>query len=185
MEKKPVPIEKPIKIAIVGPESTGKSTLSAMLATHYNTCWVREYARDYIDQLGRPYKETDLDEIARGQILLEDRMESSANRILFCDTNLIVIKIWSEYKYGRCSEWILNEISRRRYDLHLLTYIDIPWEDDPQREHPHKRAYFYDRYKQELEYWRFRHLEIRGNMKKRMHSSVAEINAILSAINPL
>lgn len=156
-----------------------------MLATHYKTCWVKEYAREYIDQLKRPYKAHDLVDIAKGQILSEDGMVSSANRILICDTNLIVIKVWSEYKYGYCEEWILNEISRRRYDLHLLTYIDIPWEDDPQREHPDKRAYFYDIYKQEMKFWKFRHAEIRGTMSERFNASVSEINRLLSEINPL
>ena len=185
MEKNTVSIEKLIHIAIVGPESTGKSTLSAMLATHYKTCWVKEYAREYIDQLDRPYEEHDLEEIARGQILLENQLRPSANRILICDTNLIVIKVWSEYKYGHCQDWILKEIPRMNYDLHLLTYIDIPWENDPQREHPEKRAYFYDVYKQELEFWNCRYVEIRGNMKDRFNRSVSEINTLLSEHNPL
>jgi nicotinamide riboside kinase len=69
------------------------------------------------------------------------------NNILVCDTNLIVIKIWSEYKYGSCSDCIVEEISKSNYNLHLLTYIDIPREDDPQREHPDKRDYLYRKYK--------------------------------------
>lgn len=167
------------KIAIVGPESTGKSSLAKELARYYHTNWVKEYAREYIDNLKRPYQKDDLDRIAKGQIKTEDNLLQFANKVLICDTNLIVIKIWSEHKYGMCEEWILDEISRRTYDLHLLTYIDIPWENDPQREHPDKREYFFDLYKHELESRRLRFIEIKGNMQERIKKSVFEINTLL------
>jgi len=179
MEKNTGSIENIKKIAIIGPESTGKSTLSRMLAEYFDTCWVREYAREYIDNLTVPYQKPDLDLIAKGQIEMEDQMIKSANKVLICDTNLIVIKIWSEYKYGYCEEWILDEISRREYDLHLLTYIDLPWEDDPQREHPDKRHYFYDIYKAELESRKLKFKEIRGSIEERFKYAVFEINALL------
>jgi NadR type nicotinamide-nucleotide adenylyltransferase len=167
------------KIAIVGPESTGKSTLAKMLARHYNTIWVEEYARKYIDNLSVPYQKHDLDIIAKGQIRSEDELIESANRILICDTNLIVIKIWSEHKYGFCEEWIINELSIRRYHLHLLTYIDLPWEEDPQREHPDKREYFYELYKTELVSRKFPYAEIKGNIQDRFTDSVSAINTLL------
>ena len=168
-----------IKIAVVGPESTGKSTLAEMLAKHYNTYWVREFAREYIDHLKRPYQKKDLDLIARGQMQAENDLTGSAkNGILICDTNLIVIKVWSEYKYGSCEDWILDEMNRRKYDLHLLTYIDIPWEDDPQREHPEKREYFYEIYREELNSRGLRYVELKGSMDERFRSAVSEINAL-------
>jgi NadR type nicotinamide-nucleotide adenylyltransferase len=138
------------KIVIIGPECTGKSWLSQKLAEHYNTVWVPEYAREYISQLDRPYNRTDLTEIAKVQAALEDKLAINANKVLICDTNLVVIKVWSEHKYGQCDPWILGEIGRRTYDLYLLTGIDIPWEEDPQREHPQLRKYFYDVYYREL-----------------------------------
>ncbi|MEO8147307.1 MAG: ATP-binding protein [Bacteroidia bacterium] len=154
------------RIAIVGPESTGKSELAEALALYYKTLWVREYAREYLNTLSRDYVYDDLLEMAKGQMLSEDetaRMvggdanhgESIVLRQwqisgLFCDTNLTVIKVWSEFKYARCDEWILNEIKSRKYFLHLLTDIDLPWQPDPLREHPHERKELFEIYLNEL-----------------------------------
>ena len=178
MEKNTGAIKDLKKIALVGPESTGKSTLSKELAAYYKTSWVEEYARAYIDQLNRPYRKHDIEEIAKGQIETEKMQARSANKILICDTNLIVIKIWSEHKYGSCPDWIVEEISKSDYDLHLLTYVDIPWKEDPQREHPDKRDYFYKKYKKELEFWNLRYVEIRGDIKERLSNAVSAINAL-------
>jgi len=153
--------------------------LSEKLAVHYNTCWVKEYARAYIDRLRGPYQKHDLEKIAKGQIEGEILQAKTANKILICDTNLIVIKIWCEYKYGSCPDWIVDEISKSNYNLHLLTYIDIPWKDDPQREHPDKREYLYKKYLEELEFWNFRYIEIKGDMKERFTKAVSAINALL------
>ena len=123
------------KIVVIGPESTGKSTLSEALATALHTVWVPEYAREYLEHLNRPYSETDLQAIARGQLLKEGEVAPLVNKVLICDTDLYVIKVWSEHKYGRCHASILEEIARRKYDLYLLTGIDMPWSPDPLREH--------------------------------------------------
>lgn len=126
----------PYKIVLTGPESTGKSSTSRELALALDTVWVPEYAREYLSRLGRPYQEEDLERIARGQLESEDQRAAHAADILICDTDLYVIKIWSEYKYGRCSPWILEQIALRSYDLYLLGYPDMAWEEDPLREHP-------------------------------------------------
>ena len=144
--------EKIFRIAITGPESTGKSTLAKKLAAYYNTVWVPEFARIYIDKLNRPYEEHDLTAIAKGQISLEMELISKANNYLFCDTELTVIKIWSEYKYGTVDPYILSEYDKSSYDLYLLLGIELPWEYDPQREHPEKRKFFFDWFEQELKY---------------------------------
>lgn len=138
------------RIAIVGPESTGKSLLSAQLAAHFAAPWVPEHAREYLTQLDRAYTEADLLSIARGQLALEAEREQQAGGWLFCDTNLLIIKVWSEYKYGRCHPEILQRMALDRYALHLLTDIDLPWEDDPLREHPHRRAELFGIYRSEL-----------------------------------
>jgi NadR type nicotinamide-nucleotide adenylyltransferase len=167
------------RIAIVGPECTGKTDLAMALADHYQTVWVPEYARNYIDRLERPYTEADLTIIAQWQLFTEDSLAHSANHVLICDTDLTIIKVWSEHKYGRVDPEILNMMKSRTYDLHLLTYVDIPWEDDPQREHPDKREYFFNLYKQELEQQGVRSVEIRGIRSERVATAIAAIDRIL------
>lgn len=137
------------KIVVIGPESTGKSTLSAALAKELDTVWVAEYAREYLEQLNRPYTQNDLLEIAQGQLTLEDALAQKAKGVLICDTDLHVIKVWSEAKFGHCHAWILEQIAVRTYDMYLLTDIDTLWEDDPLREHPspEERKYFYNIYR--------------------------------------
>src|SRR5262245_25992285 len=114
------------KVAVIGPECTGKSDLSAFLAQHFKTAWVPEYARGYLDNLTRPYAQHDLLTIAHGQLRIEDEFRRDANKVLICDTNLYVIKVWSEFKFGNVDNEILREINERKYDLYLLTYVDIP-----------------------------------------------------------
>lgn len=137
------------KIVVIGPESTGKSTLSEMLANALQTVWVPEHARAYLEKLARDYTEQDLLKIAKAQIADEQRLLKDANQYLVCDTDLYVIKVWSESKYGQCDRWILEEIAKQKYDLYLLTGIDMPWQDDPLREHPlpEERSYFYNIYR--------------------------------------
>jgi len=139
-----------LKIAVIGPESTGKSTLAEALANHFHTEWVPEYAREYLEKLDRPYGEADLLKIAQGQKALEERLLPHANRFLFCDTTLVVVKVWSEHKYGRCHSWITGQVASMRYDYFLLTDIDLPWEPDPLREHPEMRDYFFNIYRKYL-----------------------------------
>lgn len=136
------------KAVIIGPESTGKSTLTKALAEAFNEPWVQEYAREYLESLERPYSYEDLLQIAKGQIALEEKKAKSARQLLFCDTDLHVIQVWSNHKFGETHPWILQQIQQRTYDLYFLTSIDIPWQEDPLREHPdpEMRQYFFDIY---------------------------------------
>jgi len=168
------------KVAIVGPECTGKTSLANTLATHYQTEWVPEYARGYLDKLAVPYTENDLLRIAQGQMRIEDEFARDANRVLICDTNLIVIKIWSLFKFNACHAWILEEIGKRKYDLHLLTHIDIPWVPDPQREHPNHREQLYALYKQELDSMSVSYVEIKGYDEDRVKASIAAIDKLIA-----
>lgn len=168
------------KIAIVGPESTGKSTLTQALATHYNTVWVPEYARRYLNQLHVPYNQKDLTKIAYGQLALEEEYLNSANRFLFCDTNLIVIKVWSEFKFGNCDQEILVQMMNRKYDLHLLTYIDLPWKPDPLREHPDKRKELFECYEAALREQNLQYSIIRGEEEQRIESAIQAVELYLT-----
>ncbi|SFV28816.1 AAA family ATPase [Thermoflavifilum thermophilum] len=169
------------KIVVIGPESTGKSTLSEQLAAHLHTVWVPEYAREYLNQLNRPYEEADLLAIARGQIETEDRLFHQANRFLICDTDLYVIKVWSEHKYGNCHPWILHQIARRHYDLYILTYIDIPWTYDPQREHPQPemREYFFRVYLDIVINSQVPWILVKGNPTERLQIALNAIDHLL------
>lgn len=139
------------RISITGPESTGKSTLAQQLADRYQTVFVPEVGRYYLDSLARHYNYDDLLVIARKQYRLEQRMSEKAKRILFCDSDFLVLKIWSLDKFGRCDPWILGMVERHRYGLYLLMDIDLPWEPDPQREDPHRREHLFAVYHSELE----------------------------------
>jgi NadR type nicotinamide-nucleotide adenylyltransferase len=166
------------KVVVIGPECTGKSELSAFLADHYKTIWIPEYARGYLDNLTRPYQEHDLLTIARGQLRLEDQSIHNASNYLICDTNLYVLKVWSEFKFGRCHPEILEAIRSRSYDLYLLTYVDIPWQEDPLREHPEKRQELYDLYLKEMRQQPVPFAEIRGQGDQRRKSAVEAIEKL-------
>ena len=165
------------KIVIIGPESTGKSTLSSALAEALNTVWVPEYAREYLEKLNRPYEEKDLLTIARGQLASEDRLMLKAKDYLFCDTDLHVIKVWSEHKYHRCHPEILEAISSRKYDFYLLTGIDIPWEYDPLREHAalEMREHFYNLYMQICKHTGVPYGAINGTAGERLQKALEQI----------
>lgn len=170
---------KIIKIAITGPESTGKSRLATELAEYYHTVYVPEYARGYINQLYRPYNQGDILEIAKGQIRYEKVYLKKANKILFCDTELIVTKIWSEVKYGNCDPWILQKIIDNRYDLFLLCNIDLPWEADPQREHPHMREKLFSLYHDELTRRGFPFKVVSGLEQQRLMNAIGFVESVL------
>lgn len=156
------------KIVLTGPESTGKTSLAKTLADHFEATWVPEYAREYLNQLSRPYVFTDLLEIAKAQLQLEETYAQKEERYLFCDTSLVVLKIWSEYKYGKCDPWILEQLQVRSYDLYFLCGDDVPWEYDPLREHPTQRAALYELYKTTLEDLGVRFVELRGSLTERL-----------------
>lgn len=168
------------KIAITGPESTGKSTLSRQLAEHYKTVWVPEYARTYLNLLDRPYEPADLTEIAKGQISHEEELLLKANKFLFCDTDLNVIKIWSQHKYGYVDPYILSEYELDSYDLYLLMDVDLGWEHDPQRENPFQQKFFFDWFERELKIKSVAYRVIRGNAEERFENAQKVIDEYFS-----
>lgn len=177
--KSPSPVKPVKKVCVLGPECTGKTDLSTFLASHYKTVWVEEYARAYLNKLGRPYQQHDLVKIAHGQLRMEDEWIRDANRLLICDTNLYVIKVWSEFKYGACDKEILSLIQSRTYDLYLLTYIDIPWVDDPLREHPENRQELYEIYLREMKAQSTPFVEIKGEREQRTKTAIEAVEKYL------
>ncbi len=166
---------------IIGPESTGKSTLTRQLAASYHTSFADEYARSYLESLDRPYVQADLPLIAAGQLALEEQAIATAgNGMTFLDTDLYVIKVWSENKYGVCDPSVLEQIARRRYDLYLLTDIDMTWEDDPLREHgtPEMRQYFFNIYLDLVQRSGTPFAIISGNVTQRLQRATNIVNML-------
>ncbi|MBP7272439.1 MAG: ATP-binding protein [Saprospiraceae bacterium] len=139
------------KIVITGAESSGKTTLAQQLATYCAVPLMPEYAREYLELLQRPYQQPDLLQIAKEHVRREDACIATATAsYIFLDTDLLTIKIWSEYKYGNCAPWILQQIMQRKYDLYLLCSPDMPWQYDPLRENPHNRHEIFELYWRQL-----------------------------------
>lgn len=140
-----------MRVGIIGPESTGKSTLAHELAQQFNGTYVPEYAREYIEKKGtREVTYDELCEIAKYQI---EQIKSITGETVFYDTELIVTKIWFEYAFGHVPEWLDEAILRYPMDLYLLTAPDIPWQSDPARYNGSDaiRQELFDRYETEIQ----------------------------------
>ena len=174
------------KIVIIGPESTGKSTLCAQLAEHYKTVWCPEFAREYLKELGGKYSYADLLNIARGQLELEDVMLNEArNGLYFIDTDMYVMKVWCEVVFEQCHGWILKQIATRRYDLYLLCRPDLPWIKDELREYPdlNIRKKLFKTYRDILINTRGPWVEISGTEAERLQAAIAVVDTAFR--NPL
>jgi NadR type nicotinamide-nucleotide adenylyltransferase len=169
-----------IKIAVVGPESTGKSTMSAYLANHYQTVWVPEYARGYCEKLTQPPTWQDEINMFHGQIVLEAELLPKANKILICDTTFITVKIWSDQIFGSSPQEVLDELPKHPYDLYLLLNIDLPWQDDPLRDFPHMREHFMAVWHKELDAINANYVLISGAGPERYDRAVTAVDAFLN-----
>lgn len=142
------------KIAILGPESTGKTALAEQLAEHFQAPWIPEYARKYVENLKRPYTYNDVCNIALKQIEEEKTYENRSatdREYVFFDTDLIITKVWFSYRFGEIPDFLTERMKAGFFDLYLLCSPDLPWEADPVREHGKDREYFFDWYKKEIE----------------------------------
>lgn len=141
-----------MRIAIIGPESTGKTELSKQLAEYFHCDWVPELAREYVEQKGNIYTYEDVVEIARLQIAQEKEYENRLDeRFVFFDTELIITKVWLEYKYRQVPDFVEQRLNERFYDFYLLCEPDLPWVYDPVRENGDNRDFFFDWYEREIQ----------------------------------
>lgn len=166
------------RISITGPESTGKSWLAEQLAEHYQTAWVSEYARKYLEEINRPYTYNDILVIARNQ-LKEENMAAKNTDLLFCDTDFCVTSIWCKVKYGKCHKWITDKLEQNNYGFYLLCDIDLPWQYDPLREHPEMRAELFGMYRDLLQFHRFNFKIVSGTGQERLQNAIRFVDEYL------
>ncbi|MFD2568426.1 AAA family ATPase [Pseudotenacibaculum haliotis] len=179
-----------VKVVLFGPESTGKTTLSIQLAKHYNTVWVEEYARPYLQKVWNQERRTcetkDILPIAYGQIALENRLAKRADKILICDTDLLETKVYSEEYYGGFVDPLLEEAAvENSYDLYFLTYIDTPWVEDDLRDRPDQRLEMFNAFKNALKKYNRPYVLLKGDKETRLQTAVEAIDKILSNRNNL
>lgn len=166
-----------IKIAVVGPESTGKSTIAQAVARHFDTVCVPEYAREYCKNLHNEYNLQDEVNMYYGQIALENTLIPLAkNNLLICDTTIMTIKIWCDYLFGDTPQDVKEEINNRHYDLYLLMDIDLPWEEDPLRDFPEHREHFMGVWESELKSLKANYIIISGLGDERLKNALEATN---------
>jgi NadR type nicotinamide-nucleotide adenylyltransferase len=167
---------KPTIIALVGPESSGKTTLANQLALHFEAELVAEFAREYIDTLNRPYTKDDVTFIAKQQVESENRAIKSGNPIIICDTDVLVVKVWRVVKWGDTDSLVENRLKNQDERLYLLLRPDLPWETDLQREHPTERNELFTYYEDYLIQAKKRYAIVEGLGIQRFENALRAIS---------
>jgi HTH-type transcriptional repressor of NAD biosynthesis genes len=167
------------RVCIFGPESTGKSTLTRMLAEHFETTFAPEYARTWLEQKNGAVHASDLPIIARGQIALEDTTARQSRQVLFCDTDALATTIWSDVLFGAVDPEVQALADARRYDLTLLCDVDVPWVPDVVRYLPNERASFFTRCEQALSNAGRRTVVLHGTWNERFTSAVEAVESMM------
>lgn len=181
LEQNPINL---VKVVLFGPESSGKTTLSRHLARHYNTVWVPEFARDYLQKKWNTERKTcelsDMMPIAYGQMALENDLATKADRVLICDTDLLETKVYSEEFYeGYVDEPLQKASLKNEYDLYLLTYIDTPWEADDLRDRPEQRLEMFKAFERALIENKKNYILLKGDKKTRLKTATLAIDELL------
>lgn len=174
-----------IKVVLFGPESTGKTTLSRQLARYYNSVWVPEYAREYLQNKWNNERKTcepkDLLPIAEGQIKLENELAKKTDSVLICDTDLLETKVYSEaYYLGTCNPILEKYALKNTYHLYFLTYIDTPWEADDLRDKPEHRKEMFQAFENALIDNNRPYILLKGNKKERLEIAIKHIDKLLN-----
>lgn len=165
------------RVAVVGAECTGKTTLARELAEHFRTIWVPEFARSYLESRGGTCAWEDMVRIAHGQMQAEDEAIGRANRLLFCDTDLLTTSLWSHHYFKKCDIEIMANANAREFALTLLLAPDLPWVNDGLRDCPSlkDRKWFHARLREGLEKRKRRFAEITGQEDERLRNALQAI----------
>ncbi len=177
-----------LKVVLFGPESTGKSTIAEKLAAHFDTVWVQEYMREYLQRKWDLTQKTcvphDLMIIARGQIKRENELSEIANKVLICDTDLLQLKVYSEAYYNGYCNPILHKLALKNwYDHYFLTNIDVPWVQDDLRDKPHDRVGMFRKFHHTLLKTNRPFTILKGDEEERFGTAVEKINELLKHQN--
>lgn len=173
-----------LKVVLFGPESTGKTTLSRQLARHYDSVWVPEYAREYLQGKWNNERKTcepkDLLPIAAGQMKLENKLAKKTETVLICDTDLLETKVYSEaYYIGSCDPILEKYALENTYDLYFLTYIDTPWEADDLRDKPNNREQMFKAFEKALIENKRPYILLKGNKRERLETAISYIDLLI------
>lgn len=174
----------PDTYVIIGPESTGKTSLCQALAEYFDGVWIAEYAREYIENLNRHYTYEDVIHIAKKQIEIEENF-STDKKFVFIDTDVIITKIWLQHVYKKYPIWIDDFLKRAYRKAYLLTYHDLPWEFDPIRENPYLREYLFNLYENEVKALNAKYFVIKDKNEQRLKNAINYINQniVLNLLN--
>lgn len=166
---------------LTGPESTGKTTLAVHLANHFGGVCIAEYAREYVENLGRQYGFRDVCRIAHEQIRQQNKAKNSDEKFIFFDTDLIITKVWFEYCYKKTPLFVDNYLKNSPIDCYLLCSPDIKWQNDTVRENgtKQKRQFFFKWYKREIEKTGKPFYIIKEKGDKRLKNAINSINLFL------
>lgn len=174
-----------IKIALFGPESTGKTTLAQQLADHFQTNWAPEFAREYLEEklekTGLTCEPEDLIPIAIGQTKAENEALLTANQFLFCDTCLLLTKVYSEIYYDFCDPELQKAATEHQYDLFFLTGIDIPWKADKLRDRPQQREETFQTFRNALLDLNKPYITLTGDTESRRSRAIKIIEDLVQA----
>jgi NadR type nicotinamide-nucleotide adenylyltransferase len=166
------------RIVLTGSESVGKTTLAKKLADHFQTNWIQEYARDYLEQKPTPMAESDFLPIAKGHLLSEVEAAKSSHGILFLDTDLLTTKVYLERYYQREIPWLTERALGLQYDTSLFLDIDIPWEKDKLRDLGEEREGMKTRFLEAMEDAKRDFFWVKGNFSERERLAIEYVNQI-------
>ncbi|MCF8460220.1 MAG: ATP-binding protein [Flavobacteriales bacterium] len=163
--------------ACVGPESTGKTMLCEELASHFNGVVVPEFSREYLTEKDGHYEECDLLIIAQKQLELENRIIAKANGSIFCDTDILVILIWHQFKYGKRNKEIEKLFDKQQPRNYLITYPDLEWIADPLRENPNDLLQLFKLYEMSLKTIGADYRIIKGQDEQRLTNAIEAVSS--------